>query len=67
MSARPNRSLSEKEPWDLVADGYEAVTRDLLTPYSQAAVQLLAPSAADRALDVACGPGDHELALGFAG
>lgn len=60
---KPPNPLATPEPWDLVADGYEAVTRGMLTPYSARAVELLAPEADEAAIDVAAGPGTTSLLL----
>lgn len=62
MTAAPN-PLAAPEPWDLVSEGYEAVTRDLLTPYSERAIELLQPLQNERAIDVAAGPGTTSLLL----
>lgn len=60
---KPANPLSAPEPWDLVADGYEDVTRAMLTPFSAHAVALLAPKSDESAIDVAAGPGTTTLLL----
>jgi SAM-dependent methyltransferase len=55
--------LSTVDPWQAVAGGYVEVTRVELAPYSADAIELVAPAAGARALDVACGPGTLSLQL----
>lgn len=62
-NGRPQNPLAAPEPWDLVADGYQEVTRAMLTPYSERAVELLEPGSDEAALDVAAGPGTTTLLL----
>lgn len=60
---KPPNPLATPEPWDLVAEGYQEVTRGMLTPYSERAVELLAPEPDEAAIDVAAGPGTTSLLL----
>lgn len=62
-NAKPANPLSVAEPWDLVAEGYDVVTRPMLTPYSARAVELLELRGSERALDVAAGPGTTTFLL----
>jgi SAM-dependent methyltransferase len=49
--------LTTPLPWDLVAHAYEADNLPVLEPFSRHALELLAPVAGARVIDVACGPG----------
>lgn len=60
MSDNP---LGERGPWELVAEGYASDTQPQLAPYSLAAIELVAPAADARVLDVACGTGTTTLEL----
>ena len=68
-------SLSTKEPWDLVAEGYSEITMKLFQGYTDAALEMTKLNSQSRILDLACGPGtlaltaakkvDHVKALDF--
>ena len=55
--------LSSPDPWNLVAEGYEAVAREFLEKYSRSGLAMLDYDAETRVLDVACGPGTTSLLL----
>ncbi len=63
MSDAPKNPLQSVEPWDLVAQGYDEVNREVMQPFSARAVELLAPRKHERAVDVACGPGTTSFLL----
>lgn len=62
-NVRPSTAnpLSSPEPWDLVSEGYEEVTREFLGKFSEYGLKKLELQADDRFLDVACGPGTTSL------
>ena len=56
--------LSTADPWNTVAEGYAAVTRNLFRTYSEIALELVPLKAGDVVADIACGPGTlTELAI----
>jgi len=55
--------MSTPEPWQLVAPGYAAEAALVMAPFSQRAVELLAPLPSARVLDVAAGPGTLAIRL----
>ena len=56
--------LSTADPWNTVAEGYAAVTRNLFRTYSEMALERVPLKAGDRVADIACGPGTlTELAV----
>jgi ubiquinone/menaquinone biosynthesis C-methylase UbiE len=70
MSEKPTNSqpaqpgpLAAPEPWNLVADGYEQITRKFLAQYSRSGLAMLRYGPETRAVDVACGPGTTTLLL----
>lgn len=65
---RPHRYVflnpfSRVEPWSDVAAGYKESTQPFLALYARHALELVNPSKADSALDVAAGPGTLALLL----
>jgi len=50
-------------PWDLVADGYQEITRPFVEQFSRSGLAKLRYDAETRAIDVACGPGTTALML----
>jgi len=62
MSANPN-SMASVEPWELVAEGYAAEANLVMAHFSRRAIELVAPSASARVIDVAAGPGTLALQL----
>lgn len=63
MEGAPKNPLQSVEPWDLVAQGYDEVNREVMAPFSARAVELLDPKEHEHAVDVACGPGTTSLLL----
>jgi SAM-dependent methyltransferase len=69
MSAAPEATtpkpnpLAAPEPWNLVAEGYEEITRKYLELYSRSGLAMLRYGPQTRAIDVACGPGTTSLLL----
>src|SRR6478736_932468 len=49
--------MSTPEPWQLVAEGYAAESSLVMAPFSERAIELLAPPPSARVIDVAAGPG----------
>lgn len=62
MTTQPS-PMSTPEPWQLVAEGYAAEASLVMAPFSQRAVELLAPTRDARVLDVAAGPGTLAVAV----
>ena len=61
-SASPSASpFATPGPWDLVAAGYEEVTRPYMARFSAIGLERLGLEATQRLLDVACGPGTTTL------
>jgi len=60
-TAKPKNPLAEPGPWDLVAEGYEEVTRAFLGKYSKYGLDRLDLKPDQRLLDVATGPGTTSL------
>lgn len=63
MEGAPKNPLQAVEPWDVVAQGYDEVNREVMGPFSARAIELLEPRGHERAVDVACGPGTTSLLL----
>jgi ubiquinone/menaquinone biosynthesis C-methylase UbiE len=67
MSDRPETAkqspLASPEPWNLVAEGYEELTRKILEQYSRSGLAMLNYGPETRAVDIACGPGTASLVL----
>lgn len=59
--APPASPLAQHGPWDLVAEGYDDVTRAYLAQFSEEALPHLRLTAESQLLDVACGPGTTTL------
>ncbi len=55
--------LAAPDPWNLVADGYEAISRPFLARFSHTGLAKLDYGARTRAIDIACGPGTTALLL----
>jgi ubiquinone/menaquinone biosynthesis C-methylase UbiE len=53
----PPSPLASPEPWNLVAEGYEEITRKLLEKYSRSGLAMLRYGSDTRVIDVASGPG----------
>lgn len=53
--------LAAPDPWDVVADGYDEVTPDMMLPFAVLALAQADPAADARVLDVAAGPGTLTL------
>jgi len=62
MTNQPS-PLSTPEPWQLVAEGYAAEASLVMAPFSNRAIELLAPGPSARVLDVAAGPGTLAIRL----
>jgi SAM-dependent methyltransferase len=63
MSEQPSNPLASPEPWNLVAGGYEEITRKTLEKYSRSGLAMLSYGPQTRVVDVACGPGTTTLLL----
>jgi ubiquinone/menaquinone biosynthesis C-methylase UbiE len=67
MNERPEPAkpgpLATPEPWNLVAEGYQEVTRRALEPFSRSGLAMLRYGPETRAVDIACGPGTTSLLL----
>lgn len=61
--ARPANPLASPDPWNLVVDGYEEITRPFLEQYSRSGLAMLRYGPETRVIDVACGPGTTSLLL----
>jgi ubiquinone/menaquinone biosynthesis C-methylase UbiE len=59
--SKPKGPLSQPGPWNLVAEGYEEVTREFLAKYSAHGLAKLDLKKEHRVLDVATGPGTSSL------
>ena len=63
MSATPEATspkpspLAPPEPWNLVVEGYEEITRKFLEVYSRSGLAMLRYGRQTKVIDVACGPG----------
>lgn len=55
--------LASPDPWNLVVDGYEEITRPYLEQFSRSGLAMLHYGAETRAIDIACGPGTATLML----
>lgn len=55
--------MSQAATWDLVSEGYDAVTRPMLTPFSERALELVPLAGARRVLDLGCGSGTTTLLM----
>lgn len=55
--------LATPDPWNLVADGYQEITRPFLAQFSRTGLAKLRYGAKTRAIDIACGPGTTALLL----
>lgn len=55
--------LASPDPWNLVADGYEAITRPFLTQFSRSGLAKVGYDTRTRAIDIGCGPGTTALLL----
>jgi ubiquinone/menaquinone biosynthesis C-methylase UbiE len=62
-SPKPPSPLASPQPWNLVASGYDAYTRDFLANFSRAALKKVDLPPFARVVDVACGPGTTSLLL----
>ena len=62
---RPNieTPMTSPEPWNLVVEGYEEITRKYLEHYSRSALAMLRYGPETKVIDVACGPGTTTLLL----
>ena len=67
MSAKPEATkpnpLAFPEPWNLVVEGYQEITRKYLEQYSRSALAMLRYGPETKVIDVACGPGTTTLLL----
>jgi len=54
-------ALATADPWNLVAAGYSEASIEFFRPFNNAALDMVAPGADDRLLDVGCGPGTLAL------
>ena len=61
--AKPAGPLASPDPWNLVAEGYEEITRKILEQYSRSGLAMLRYGPETRAIDIACGPGTTTLLL----
>lgn len=55
--------LSQSEPWNLVAEGYQVETVPMFRQYCRRAIELSGYQPGSQVLDVACGPGTLSLML----
>jgi SAM-dependent methyltransferase len=60
---KPVGMLATAAPWNLVAEGYDQITRRFLEAYSRSGVGMLRIRPGMRVVDVACGPGTTSLLL----
>ena len=56
-SEKPSGPLASPGPWNLVAEGYEQVTRKFLEAFSWSGLAMLRYGSETRVFDVACGAG----------
>jgi ubiquinone/menaquinone biosynthesis C-methylase UbiE len=61
--AQPVNPLASPHPWNLVAEGYQQVTRKYLEQFSRSGLAMLHYGKKTKAIDVACGPGTTSLLL----
>ena len=62
-SEKPAGPLASPGPWNLVAEGYEEVTRKFLEAFSRSGLAMLRYGGQTRVIDVACGPGTTALLM----
>jgi len=62
-SGKPAGPLASPAPWNLVAEGYEQVTRKFLEAFSRSGLAMLPYGGETRVIDVACGPGTTALLI----
>lgn len=60
---KPVSPLATPDPWNLVVDGYEEITRPFLGRFSHSGLAMLHYGPETRAIDIACGPGTTTLML----
>ena len=65
-SEKPAGPLASPGPWNLVAEGYEQVTRKFLEAFSRSGLAMLRYDGETRVIDVACGPGTTALLIASA-
>ena len=65
-SEKPSGPLASPGPWNLVAEGYEQVTRKFLEAFSRSGLAMLRYDGQTRVIDVACGPGTTALLIASA-
>ncbi|NNH69073.1 methyltransferase domain-containing protein [Nocardia uniformis] len=53
--------LAAPDPWDVVAEGYDDLTAEMMLPFAQIALDSAEPKSDARVLDVAAGPGTLTL------
>jgi SAM-dependent methyltransferase len=66
-TSTPASPLATPEPWNLVAQAYEAEVVPQFEHFAREALRLAAPPAGSRVADVACGPGTLALLAAQAG
>ncbi len=62
-SEKPAGPLASPGPWNLVAEGYEEITRKFLEAFSRSGLAMLRYDGETRVIDVACGPGTTALLI----
>ena len=63
VEARPLSPLASPDPWNLVVDGYDEITRPFLGLFSRSGLARLHYGLETRVIDIACGPGTTTLLL----
>ena len=61
--AKPAGPLASPGPWNMVAEGYEEITRKFLEAFSRSGLAMLGYGSDTSAIDVACGPGTTTLLM----
>jgi ubiquinone/menaquinone biosynthesis C-methylase UbiE len=61
--AKPAGPLASPGPWNMVAEGYEEITRKFLERFSRSGLAMLGYGSETSAIDVACGPGTTTLLI----
>ena len=60
---KPAGPLASPGPWNLVAEGYEQITRRSLEAFSRSGLAMLRYDSGTKAIDIACGPGTTTLLI----
>ena len=60
---KPAGPLASPGPWNLVAEGYEQITRKSLEAFSRSGLAMLRYDSGTKAIDIGCGPGTTTLLI----